>query len=76
MLVVICYCLFLRYATRQNESDFLEVPQLIQTVKLKDGVRGVFLAEPVSNVLGGTACYLTMRLTQYRRIRRMTEQAS
>ncbi|MBR0387415.1 MAG: MATE family efflux transporter, partial [Clostridia bacterium] len=25
------------------------------------GVEGVFLAEPVSNVIGGTACYLTMR---------------
>ena len=27
------------------------------------GVEGVFLAEPVSNVIGGTACYLTMRHT-------------
>ena len=27
------------------------------------GTRGVFLAEPVSNVIGGTACYLTMRRT-------------
>ena len=34
------------------------------------GVRGVFLAEPVSNVLGGLACYLTMRLTVYRKLER------
>ena len=30
------------------------------------GVTGVFLAEPVSNVIGGLACYLTMRMTLYR----------
>ena len=30
------------------------------------GVNGVFLAEPISNVIGGSACYLTMRLTLYR----------
>lgn len=29
------------------------------------GVKGVFLAEPISNVLGGIACYLTMRMTVY-----------
>ena len=27
------------------------------------GVNGVFLAEPISNVIGGLACYLTMRRT-------------
>ena len=27
------------------------------------GVRGVFLAEPISNLIGGLACYLTMRCT-------------
>ena len=32
------------------------------------GVQGVFMAEPISNVLGGFACYLTMRLTIYRRL--------
>ena len=32
------------------------------------GVTGVFLAEPISNVLGGLACYLTMRMTVYRDI--------
>ncbi len=52
------------------------VPLTLLLPRLGLGVRGVFLAEPVSNVLGGTACYLTMRLTQYRRIRRLTEQAS
>lgn len=32
------------------------------------GVKGVFLAEPVSNVIGGLASYLTMRFTVYRRL--------
>ena len=27
------------------------------------GVNGVFLAEPISNFIGGIACYLTMLLT-------------
>lgn len=32
------------------------------------GAKGVFMAEPISNVLGGLACYLTMRMTVYRRL--------
>lgn len=32
------------------------------------GAKGVFLAEPISNVIGGTACFLTMRMTVYRKI--------
>ena len=35
------------------------------------GAKGVFLAEPVSNVIGGTACYLTMRLTVYKKLKKM-----
>ena len=34
------------------------------------GVKGVFLAEPISNVIGGLASYLTMRFTIYRRLER------
>lgn len=32
------------------------------------GVEGVFMAEPISNVLGGLACYITMKITVYRRL--------
>ena len=32
------------------------------------GVMGVFLAEPVSNLIGGLACFLTMHFTVYRRL--------
>ena len=38
------------------------------------GVRGVFLAEPISNVIGGTACFLTMRFTVLRELDRRTEK--
>jgi len=34
------------------------------------GVAGVFMAEPISNIIGGTASYLTMRLTVYRRLKK------
>jgi len=32
------------------------------------GVRGVFLAEPISNAVGGTLCFVTMYLTEYRKL--------
>ncbi len=35
---------------------------------LADSVAGIFLAEPISNVIGGLACFLTMYFTVYRRL--------
>ena len=35
------------------------------------GPRGVFMAEPVSNVVGGLACYITMVLTVFPELKRM-----
>ncbi len=32
------------------------------------GVNGVFLAEPISNAIGGLACFITMWLTVYRKL--------
>ena len=32
------------------------------------GVNGVFLAEPISNVIGGLACYTTMRRNVYKKL--------
>ena len=32
------------------------------------GVNGVFIAEPVSNFIGGAACFITMMLTVYRKL--------
>ena len=32
------------------------------------GVHGVFWAEPISNAVGGLACFITMMLTIYRKL--------
>ena len=47
---------------------FVVVPLTLLLPAVGFGVHGVFLAEPISNLIGGTACYLTMRLTVYRKI--------
>ena len=43
-------------------------PLTVLLPRLGFGVLGVFMAEPVSNVVGGLACYITMRLTVYKKI--------
>ena len=40
--------------------------------KLGFGAAGVFMAEPVSNVIGGLACYITMRMTIYKKLGHMS----
>lgn len=44
------------------------VPLTLILPKLGLGVNGVFLAEPVSNAIGGLACFITMWLTLYRKL--------
>lgn len=44
---------------------------LLLTLVFNMGVNGVFIAEPVSNVIGGTACFVTMLLTVIPEIRKM-----
>lgn len=44
------------------------VPLALILPKVGFGVKGVFFAEPISNVIGGIACYATMRLTVYKKI--------
>ena len=44
------------------------VPLTLLLPRLGLGVLGVFMAEPISNVVGGLACYITMRMTVYRKI--------
>ena len=44
------------------------VPLTLLLPRAGFGVEGVFLAEPISNVLGGIACYVTMRMTIYRKL--------
>ena len=44
------------------------VPLTLALPRMGFGVAGVFLAEPISNVIGGLACFVTMRMTVYRKI--------
>ena len=45
------------------------VPLVFILPALGFGVAGVFLAEPISDILGGSCCYLTMYRSVYREIR-------
>jgi len=51
------------------------VPLTLLLPRLGLGVLGVFVAEPISNVIGGLASYLTMRMTVYRRIGNIIKKA-
>ena len=44
------------------------IPLTLLLPRLGLGVYGVFLAEPVSNALGGLCCFTTMYLTVYRKL--------
>ncbi len=44
------------------------VPLTLLLPRMGFGVMGVFLAEPISNIIGGTASYVTMRMTVYKRL--------
>ncbi len=47
---------------------FIVVPLTVLLPKFGFGVHGVFLAEPISNAIGGLACLFTMYLTVYRHL--------
>lgn len=44
-------------------------PLTVLLPRLGFGVHGVFLAEPVSNVIGGSSCFIAMYLQVYRKLR-------
>ena len=44
------------------------VPLTLLLPRIGFGVTGVFIAEPVSNVVGGLACYLTMMITMGKKL--------
>lgn len=48
------------------------VPLTLLLPRLGMGVNGVFIAEPISNAVGGAACYVTMWFTVYRRLARQS----
>ena len=49
------------------------VPLTLVLPRLGLGVDGVFWAEPISNLIGGMACYTTMRLSIYRKLPKKPE---
>jgi len=50
---------------------FIVVPLTLLLPAMGFGVKGVFLAEPISNIIGGLACYITMRLTVFKKLEKM-----
>ena len=48
---------------------FIVVPLTLLLPAMGFGVKGVFLAEPISNIIGGLACYLTMRATVLKKLK-------
>ena len=44
------------------------VPLTLLLPMIGFGVNGVFLAEPISNAIGGLACFITMWLTVYKKL--------
>ncbi len=44
------------------------VPLTLLLPRMGFGVEGVFLAEPISNAIGGLACFMTMWMIVYRRL--------
>lgn len=51
------------------------VPLVLLLPGLGLGVNGVFLSEPISDLIGGLACFVTMYFTVYRRLLREEENA-
>ena len=45
------------------------VPLTLLLPRVGFGALGVFVAEPISNFIGGLACYITMRMTVYKRLK-------
>ena len=52
---------------------FIVAPLTLILPALGLGVDGVFLAEPISNVVGGLACFITMLVLVYRPMRRLED---
>ena len=53
---------------------FIVVPLTLLLPQLGFGVTGVFLAEPISNLIGGVACFATMAATIFPSLRREEEK--
>ena len=49
------------------------VPLTLLLPRVGLDVAGVFLAEPISNIIGGLCCYITMKMTVYRELGEKTK---
>jgi len=45
-----------------------DIAAAAKRVRIAADVQGVFLAEPISNLIGGLACFTTMYLKVYRKL--------
>lgn len=53
---------------------FIVVPLTLLLPIVGFGAKGVFLAEPISNMIGGIACFATMYLTRYKEIKSKSQE--
>ena len=53
---------------------FIVAPLTVILPYIGFGTDGVFLAEPVSNLIGGTVCFATMYFTVYRRMSKLKDK--
>lgn len=49
-------------------KTIIVIPLTLLLPHLGFGINGVFMAEPISNAIGGLACFITMWLTVYRKL--------
>ena len=54
---------------------FIVAPLTVLLPRLGMGVDGVFWAEPISNVIGGLACFITMLFTVYFPLGKLPDRA-
>ena len=47
---------------------FIVVPLTLILPRAGLGVNGVFIAEPISNAIGGIACFMTMYFSVYKKL--------
>ena len=66
--VLVGVCFFAAMLITNDVALITFVPLTLLLPGLGFGVEGVFLAEPISNAVGGLASFLTMWFTLYRKL--------
>ena len=66
--VMVALCFALSMLVTNDVALLTLVPLTLLLPMMGFGTMGVFLAEPVSNIVGGLACYITMLCTVYRKL--------